>query len=256
MIRAILRNAGISPRRFLASCRGWGRYLQERAEFRSIPGADSWVWGRELPILTEWDDCAGSLGAYFHQDLTIAQWIHEDSPQRHIDAGSRIDGFIGHLAVFREVEVLDIRPMTEEVPGVRFHQLDLMEPLAAEWLQCTDSLSCLHTIEHFGLGRYGDPLDPQGHERGVRQLQAMVRPGGRLYLSTPIGPPRVEFNAHRIFAASTVFGWFDEGWAIDRLAVLDDDLRMINGPSRSAANLESHFGCQTGLLMLVAKKAF
>jgi hypothetical protein len=30
-----------------------------------------------------------------------------------------------------------------------------------------DSLSCLHALEHFGLGRYGDPIDPRGHEKGI-----------------------------------------------------------------------------------------
>jgi SAM-dependent methyltransferase len=160
--------------------------------------ADAPRWGRELPILTEWDESSGSLGAYFHQDGLVARWVFEECPLRHVDVGSRIDGFIGHLAVFREVEVLDIRPQQQAVRNVVFHQLDLMEPLPDAWVECADSLSCLHTIEHFGLGRYGDSIDPKGHLKGLEQLKRMVKPGGRLYLSTPIGANRGRVVRHRL----------------------------------------------------------
>lgn len=61
-----------------------------------------------------------------------------------------------------------------------------------------DSLSCLHALEHFGLGRYSDPVDPAGFERGLVNMARMLKKGGTLYLSIPIGIERVEFNAHRV----------------------------------------------------------
>jgi hypothetical protein len=67
-----------------------------------------------------------------------------------------------------------------------------------------DSLSCLHAIEHFGLGRYGDPIDPTGHERGIANMALLLKPGGTFYLSTPIGQERVEFNANRVFDPHTI----------------------------------------------------
>ena len=64
MLRAILRNAGIHPRRLVSSLRGWRRYARERAEFRCKAHADDMPQGPELPILTEWDETAGfSCGA-------------------------------------------------------------------------------------------------------------------------------------------------------------------------------------------------
>ena len=226
MLRAVLRNAGIHPRRILSALRGWRRYVRDRAAFRRTGNQNAFAWGKELPILTEWDESSGALGTYFYQDQLVARWIHEDSPTRHVDVGSRLDGFVGSLSVFREVEVLDIRPQHETISNVKFHQLDLMLPLPEKWIDSTPSLSCLHTIEHFGLGRYGDAIDPEGHLKGLAQLKKMVMPSGLLYLSTPIGPQRIEFNAHRIFAPETVLSWFDDGWEIVKCAVMDDDNQM------------------------------
>ncbi len=222
MLRPILRNAGIAPSRLWSVLSGWRRYAAERAEFRRLAGEGGMPWGRETPMLTEWNESSGGLGGYFFQDLTVARWIYEANPIRHVDVGSRIDGFIGHLTVFREVEVLDIRPQPLRVPNVCFHRLDLMADLSDEWIGCTDSLSCLHTIEHFGLGRYGDALDPDGHLKGLAQLKRMVKTGGVFYLSTPVGHERVEFNANRVFAPTTVLGWFADGWQIEKSAVVDD----------------------------------
>lgn len=248
-----LRILGFDPRRSVAAIRDIGRYLRNLKEFKRGMGGD-FQWGRQLPILDEWAATSGSLGAYFHQDLLVAGWVHHDSPARHVDVGSRIDGFIGHLAVFREVEVLDIRPQPHTLRNIVFQQLDLMEKLPPAWVGCTDSLSCLHTIEHFGLGRYGDSIDPDGHIKGVEQLKRMVKPGGLLYLSTPIGPQRVEFNAHRIFAAQTLLGWFEDGWEIERFAYLDDAEVIHEITDLKTADVGNHFGCRTGLGILAARK--
>ena len=251
MLRAILRNAGIRPERLIRAIRDWPSYARERSAYRQMPGADGMPWGRELPILGERNEPSGSLGAYFHQDLTVARWIHEANPRRHVDVGSRLDGFIGSLAVFRKVEVIDIRPQTQLVRNVRFHQLDLMAELPAEWLNSTDSLSCLHTIEHFGLGRYGDKLDPAGHLKGIERLQAMVAPGGTLYLSTQIGRERIEFNAHRVFAPATVLSWFSGEWKIERCAVIDDACQLSEGTD---PGLLAHVKCVTGVGIVAASK--
>lgn len=243
----------MDPRRACAAMRGCLRYRKDRRLFREAAG-DDFAWGREMPILDEWSESSGHLGAYFHQDLLAARWIYQQQPRRHVDVGSRLDGFVGHLAVFREVEVLDIRPQPHVVRNIVFHQLDLMNDLPPEWVGCTDSLSCLHTIEHFGLGRYGDAIDPAGYLKGLAQMKRMVAPGGLLYLATPIGPQRIEFNAHRIFAAETVLGWFQEGWEIERFAWLDDGEVMHEKNDLTTADVAGNFGCQAGLGIVAARK--
>lgn len=144
---------------------------------------------------------------YFWQDLIVARWIFERNPTRHVDIGSRVDGFVAHIASFREVEVFDVRPMSQNIPGIIYRQADLMsENLITDVgiSLYTDSISCLHAIEHFGLGRYGDPIDMRGPEKGLINIARMLKDEGLLYLSTPIGQEQVEFNANWIFDPRTI----------------------------------------------------
>lgn len=164
---------------------------------------------------------------YFWQDLLVAQRIFQTNPKRHVDVGSRIDGFVAHIASFRTVEVFDIRHVNSDIPGVVFTQADLTSPKSVSNLcgashgYC-DSLSCLHAIEHFGLGRYGDPVNPLGYQLGIENLSKLLILGGRLYLSTPIGRERVEFNANWVFDPNTIIRIANKvGLRIDELTVLD-----------------------------------
>jgi hypothetical protein len=77
-------------------------------------------------------------------------------------------------------------------------------------------------LEHFGLGRYGDPIDPVGHERGIANMALLVQPGGTFYLSVPIGRERVEFNAHRVFDPHSIIRLGEShGLALQQLTVID-----------------------------------
>jgi SAM-dependent methyltransferase len=151
------------------------------------------------PCLHDWYEEGGATrNEYFWQDLLVARMIFESKPEKHVDIGSRLDGFVAHVASFRNIEVFDLRPITAQIPGVIFKQADLMKPVEGMEGYC-DSLSCLHALEHFGLGRYGDPIDPKGFERGLAHMARLLRRDGVFYLSVPIGIDRVEFNAHRVF---------------------------------------------------------
>jgi SAM-dependent methyltransferase len=186
---------GIDPIKALRSLQGLPRFLRDYFRFRS-----SYTGRLELlPCLHDWHEEGGATTLeYFWQDLLVAREIFQARPERHVDIGSRVDGFVAHVASFREIEVFDVRPITTQIPGVRFRRADLMQPVEGMTDYC-DSVSCLHALEHFGLGRYGDPIDPKGFERGLANMATLLRKDGVLYLSVPIGVERVEFNGQRVF---------------------------------------------------------
>ena len=153
------------------------------------------------PILHDKTEHAGELRThYFIQDLHVAQLIYAEKPHSHIDIGSRVDGFISNLATFMKVSVFDIRPLpNSQFENIEFRRVDMMSPYTNE--SKSESVSCLHTLEHFGLGRYGDELDPNGHKKGINAIKNFVSTGGKLYLSVPIASSNsVVFNKHRIFS--------------------------------------------------------
>lgn len=208
---------GIDPRVTLRSLRGLMRYLRDWRRFRAGYG-DPMVF---RPCLQDWYEEGGATGnEYFWQDLLVARKIFQARPRLHVDVGSRVDGFVAHVASFRDLEVLDVRPITSAIPGVTFRQADLMKPVWDMHAYC-DSLSCLHALEHFGLGRYGDPVDPGGYAVGLANLASLLQEEGRLYLSVPIGRQRVEFNAGRVFDPRTITREAARhGLALEELAVV------------------------------------
>ena len=110
----------------------------------------------------------------------------------------------------------------------------------------TDSISCLHAIEHFGLGRYGDPLNPDGHKLGFNNILRMLKPGGTLYISFPIGKSNeVHFNAQRVFHPQDIFGWADSRNAIEllRFDYVDDAGNLNQNIDVSTTELNVRLGC-------------
>jgi len=189
------------------------------------------------PIYRDRFELAGDAkGHYFHQDLWAAKEIFHESPTHHIDIGSRIDGFISHLLIFRNVTVIDVRPLESLVDGLTFKQGDITRLDFED--DSLESVSCLHAIEHIGLGRYGDKLDYDGWEKGLKELARVLKPGGNLYLGVPIGRERVCFNAHRVFSPKTIcnavhslnlvsFSYVDDHGNLQKGSLNFDDLPML-----------------------------
>lgn len=162
-------------------------------------------------------------GHYFHQDLWAARKIFTARPKEHIDIGSRVDGFISHLLVFMDVTILDIRKIDSKVRGLRFEQRDLMcetENGNRRYL----SISCLHALEHFGLGRYGDSINWDGWKDGLKSISNLLDDNGVLYLSVPIGAQRIEFDAHRVFNPDTIINFAKmNGLTLQTFSCIDDN---------------------------------
>jgi Caenorhabditis protein of unknown function, DUF268 len=238
----MLLNIGLDPRR-LISLRDLPKYVAQYNRFKTLGGAIT----HRYAILSDYDDQAGAAsGHYFHQDLLVASFIHKTKPQRHIDIGSRIDGFIAHVASFRKVDVMDIRDLNSTGhQNISFFKADLMKEDNA-LNNITDSISCLHAIEHFGLGRYGDPLDPTGHRKAFNNILRMLKTTGTLYVSFPIGKSNeVHFNAHRVFHPKDIFSWAEDGSSLrlERFDYVDDAGSLHQNVDMKNMKLDVSFGC-------------
>lgn len=160
------------------------------------------------PVITDKYALAGTTRNYFWQDLWAARMIIRAGVKEHFDIGSRLDGFIAHLlAAGINVTMIDVRKFPGEV-----EQLNTIVDDATSLHQIGDesieSMSALCSLEHFGLGRYGDPIDPEACFKCFKNIQRKLKKGGKFYLSLPVGRERVEFNAHRVFYPSTVVECF------------------------------------------------
>lgn len=242
---------GVDPRATLRSCRGLPFFVRDYLTFkrqsRISRYSEVFPMGLPLPCLSDrFAESGETKGAYFHQDLHVAQRIFLNKPQDHVDVGSRIDGFVAHVASFRAIKVIDIRPLPDTIKNVSFMQADMMEPIPPHLEACTDSLSCLHAAEHFGLGRYGDPVRYDGHLRGIDNLYRLLKTGGRLYFSVPIGKQRVEFNGHRIFSVRHLLDLFKGRYRLDAFSYIDDASVLHENVTLSDELADNNFGCFRG----------
>lgn len=194
-------------------------FLADRRRFQAMPGGAGLRWSDSFPCLGDATATTTIDPHYFHQGAWLARRLAGRPPVHHTDVGSSVL-MLGVMSGFVPTTFVDIRPL--RVALSNFECL----PASITALPFSDrsiaSLSCLHVIEHIGLGRYGDPVDPAGSLRAAKELVRVLAPQGRLFLSTPVGRERVCFNAHRIFAPFTVlemfaplsllsFAWVDDG---------------------------------------------
>ena len=71
----------------------------------------------------------------------------------------------------------------------------------------------ISSFEHDGLGRYGDPLNPNGDIEAMQKMKSILKPGGLMFLAVPIGIDTLWFNVHRIYGANRFYHLIN-GWNI------------------------------------------
>ena len=248
-ILKLLPMLGIDPAKAIRSLKGLPSFFRDlRVLQRQMAATEhGFALGEHFPCLDDrFAESGSAKGHYFHQDLLVAKRIFLDNPATHVDVGSRIDGFVAHVASFRAIEVLDIRLLSNTIENIKFVQADLMSPVDPKLVDYCDSLSCLHALEHFGLGRYGDPVNCEGHLLGLNNLAAILRKGGKLYLSVPVGPQRIEFNAHRVFSISYLNKCFSGKFRLDRFSYVDDHGDLHENVPLTDISIRDNFGCTLG----------
>ena len=231
----------------LAFIRGMPYFLATYHEIKrqARQSARDFPFGKIYPFLEDrYQESGQASGHYYHQDLLVAGKIFGNGPVKHVDVGSSTN-FIAHVASFREIEVLDIRKSKSSHQNIISKQCDVMAE-DFDLADYCDSVSCLHVLEHFGLGRYGDRVDYNGHLSGWENIGRMLKKGGKFYFSVPIGKQRIEFNAHRVFSIRYLLSLMERKYRIDSFSYVDDAGDLVKDAVLEPALIDSNFGCSYG----------
>jgi len=111
-----------------------------------------------------------------------------------------------------------------------------------------DGAISISSVEHSGLGRYGDSLDPDGDLKSMKFLHGKLKPDALLFLSVPIGKDQILWNAHRVYGRERFPLLIDGFKIIETYGLIDSDydvdenVRRINGkvPHREGCNGGAH----------------
>lgn len=208
---------------------GVAAYIRDARRYRSLPNETPFQFSLldSFPFLYDRAEASGSVPRhYFHQDLWAARKVRQSGVAVHYDFASRLDGFVAHCLAFCRVRMFDIRPLDVPIEGLEFVKADVtsMPHIASSSIE---SASSLHALEHIGLGRYGDAVDPEGYRKAISELVRVVAPGGSLYIGLPIGRQRLEFNAMRVFDPLHVVECFS-GCELVEFCAIDDENRFVS----------------------------
>jgi hypothetical protein len=223
---------------FFTSLKTLPRYLVDWGTYKRETGQQQLSFRDSYPCLTDRVKATPFDPHYFFQAAWLARRLQQAMPPLHVDIGSSVM-MLNVLSASAKTIFVDYRPLRV--------QLSNFLPLGGDIVRLPflsgtiTSLSCLHVIEHVGLGRYGDPINPAGSQLAATELQRVLQLGGRLFLSVPVGRERVCFNAHRVFSPNTVRAFFQE-LQLRSFSLVDDSGQLSEGVSFEAAN-SLEYGC-------------
>ncbi|MCF2444418.1 DUF268 domain-containing protein [Dyadobacter sp. CY345] len=259
MIKVISRTVlglGFNPIQFFNSLKGIPSFISDYIKIsKAISQYPKFGKISISPFLGDRYEQGGDMKSiYFQQDLFVAQQVYKYNPVRHLDIGSRTDGFVAHIATFREIDVVDIRAINSIVPNIQFQQSDMMKKPDQSLYGKYDSISSLHAIEHFGLGRYGDPIDLDGHIKAIENIHGLLTDKGIFYFSVPIGTQRIEFNAHRVFDVRYLLDVFKDKFVVESFTYIDDNKNIFRHQALTADQVQTNFGCTYGCGIFILRK--
>lgn len=175
---------------------------------------------------------------YVYHTSWAARKVKEINPPFHTDISSSLY-FSGIVSAFIPVKFYDYRPAELKLSNLESLPGDLMKlPFENNSIE---SLSCMHTVEHIGLGRYKDPIDPDGDIKAVMELKRVLSQDGSLLFVTPLGKPKIEFNAHRIYSFEMIMEMFS-GLNLIEFSLITDDGDFIENANPDIVK-EQKYAC-------------
>ncbi len=197
------------------------------------------LWEDRHPILDEKTGFTHFDAHYTYHPAWAARVLARLRPEEHVDISSALH-FATMVSAFIPTKFYDYRIALLNLSNLEFKKADLTN------LPFTDnsikSLSCMHVVEHIGLGRYGDPLDPDGDLKAIAELKRVAQKDGILLFVVPVGKePKIYFNAHRVYTYQQIVSYF-EGFHIEQFALVDDQGRFILNANSNDAD-QQNYGC-------------
>jgi hypothetical protein len=175
---------------------------------------------------------------YTYHPAWAARILAREKPEYHVDISSLL-AFSTIASAFIPVKFYDYRPADVHLSNYESGFADLKKLPFAD--NSIPSISCMHTIEHVGLGRYGDELDPEGDIKSINELKRVVARGGYLFFVVPVGKPTIIFNAHRIYSYEQVISYF-EGIELLEFSLVPDAGGFIEGADPLLVK-DQEYGC-------------
>jgi SAM-dependent methyltransferase len=161
---------------------------------------------------------------YIYHTAWAARAVAALKPAFHVDISSSLY-FCSIVSAFVPVRYFEFRPPHLSLDNLFLDRADLNSlPFESGSIA---SVSCMHVVEHAGLGRYGDPIDPDGDLKAIEELKRICAPGGSVLFVVPVGRPRIRFNAHRLYSPGQIMECFSP-FSLHEFAFIDD--RSSNGP--------------------------
>ncbi len=178
----------------------------------SLNFSDIYPCVRDKTLTTHFD------AHYIYHTAWAARKVKEIAPVFHTDISSSLY-FSGIVSAFVPVHFYDYRPAHLTLSNLTSEHADLTKLSFKN--ASVNSLSCMHTVEHVGLGRYGDQIDASGDLKAIKELIRVLAKGGSLLFVVPVGTPKIEFNAHRIYSYEQVMEYF-KGLTLKEFSLITD----------------------------------
>lgn len=223
------------PKRLLRSL----EFLNEFRRFRAASDGRFSVKALDIyPCLTDKIKYTPFDQHYTYHPAWAARKLAQIAPKEHVDISS-ILSFSSIVSAFVPVRFYDYRPAALQLSNFEASAADLMNlPFGDESIE---SLSCMHTVEHIGLGRYGDPLDPKGDLKAIGELKRVLKAGGHLLFVTPVGKPKIEFNGQRIYSYEQIANYFSP-FEVKEFALVPDAGGLIENADPRFVK-QQRYGC-------------